>query len=850
MHDQFCNNCCPPDWEKNRFKPENRFIGDIEDGKRYPFDVYTKAESDERFAAKITESALSELAIIVNGKAAQADLDSLSSAVATKADESECIDIRSRLDALEVLPGELAQTNLLVASKANTSDVNTAVNDLQEQINQIEISASAEAVVAPEVAAARVGADGTSYETLKERIDTEVTTLSEGIADTKNSLEILDYNEKSRFVTGKNIFNKDTALSGTHLTINGTTEPVIGYYTSDYMLVEPETDYWVNRAGDYTLMCFYDKDKTFISYDMHNASTAFTSPQNAVYARLGISVIDNVQVEKGTGVTAYEPYRESLKYDRSYSELNKKIDDVSALIVTGKNLYNKDNSEIGKHLNADGSTDDVSGYLTSEYIEVEESTEYWLNKAGNYTLVCWYNDKKECIGNEMHNASTAFTSLQGTKYARLGLTTVAVDVQFEKGTAVTSYEKYYNTFKYEKPVADDSDIYADAITTGKNLYNKDKSEIGKHLNTDGTTNDVSGYLTSEYIPIEPEADYWLNRAGNYTLVCWYDQYKNCVGYDMHNASTAFTSLPDAKYARLGLNTSAQDVQFEKGTAVTEYEKYYNTFKYEKPKDSGEGSVTYVLDASGEGDFTGWVEATTAIEDVPNVILHVKAGVYDIAEELGDEWLAAYDVNVNGWGPKLGNNVHVIMEPNAILKFENVNNYSNVLTYFSPINTGYGGYTLEGGRIVCKNCRYAIHEDEYSRERFGKIIIKGVYMYIDNTTDNPSAGTRCIGGGTGKCSNVTIEECVFDTPVTSRNTPLVSYHTSAADNARSQVVIKNNYFKAQGFLRLTWYGASTLMSRFTVTGNNFGSAMPALAPEDAEHYPTNNIELLEWSNVVR
>ena len=52
MHDKYCN-CCP-DWndDKNRFQPENRFVGDIEDGKRYPFDVYKKEESDARYAQK------------------------------------------------------------------------------------------------------------------------------------------------------------------------------------------------------------------------------------------------------------------------------------------------------------------------------------------------------------------------------------------------------------------------------------------------------------------------------------------------------------------------------------------------------------------------------------------------------------------------------------------------------------------------------------------------------------------------------------------------------------------------------------------------------------------------------
>ena len=66
---------------------------------------------------------------------------------------------------------DLAETNAAVEGKASTSDLTTATANLQGQINQIEISATAEAVVAPEVAAARVGTDGTEYTTLKEHLD-------------------------------------------------------------------------------------------------------------------------------------------------------------------------------------------------------------------------------------------------------------------------------------------------------------------------------------------------------------------------------------------------------------------------------------------------------------------------------------------------------------------------------------------------------------------------------------------------------------------------------------------------------------------------------------------------------
>ena len=74
---------------RNRFNPENRFIGDIENGERYPYACYTKEESDAKYAEK---SAI---------EAVESEVTALSTVVSGKADESECVDIRARLDALE-----------------------------------------------------------------------------------------------------------------------------------------------------------------------------------------------------------------------------------------------------------------------------------------------------------------------------------------------------------------------------------------------------------------------------------------------------------------------------------------------------------------------------------------------------------------------------------------------------------------------------------------------------------------------------------------------------------------------------------------------------------------------------
>ena len=78
----------------------------------------------------------------------------------------------------------ISAINIVLNGKANTSDVNVSVTELQAQIDQIVISATAEAVVAPEVAAARVDKDGNTYDTLKHRIDAD----SEEIDKTKDSI--------------------------------------------------------------------------------------------------------------------------------------------------------------------------------------------------------------------------------------------------------------------------------------------------------------------------------------------------------------------------------------------------------------------------------------------------------------------------------------------------------------------------------------------------------------------------------------------------------------------------------------------------------------------------------------
>ena len=124
MHDEYCGNCRHDMMDdKNRFQPENRFVGDIEDGKRYPFDVYTKSESDEKYALKNTET----------------DITALANMIGTKADEAECEDIRARLDALEYeeigIKSFTAVPSVCEMGSSNTVNLSWTLTKAAEQQN-------------------------------------------------------------------------------------------------------------------------------------------------------------------------------------------------------------------------------------------------------------------------------------------------------------------------------------------------------------------------------------------------------------------------------------------------------------------------------------------------------------------------------------------------------------------------------------------------------------------------------------------------------------------------------------------------------------------------------------------
>jgi lysophospholipase L1-like esterase len=81
----------------------------------------------------------------------------------------------------------IAAINAILSGKANTADVATSLQNLQGQIDNIITPATEDA----EVQNARIGADGTSYTTLKARLDAEYGALTDEQTNLKSDLDEL-----------------------------------------------------------------------------------------------------------------------------------------------------------------------------------------------------------------------------------------------------------------------------------------------------------------------------------------------------------------------------------------------------------------------------------------------------------------------------------------------------------------------------------------------------------------------------------------------------------------------------------------------------------------------------------
>ena len=249
-------------------------------------------------------------------------------------------------------------------------------------------------------------------------------------------------------VGNKNIWNGELE-SGT-IGANGVPTALSSSSRSkDFTNVQGNTTYTISHNGSGNIaLRFYDENEVFLSTGTTGASpNTFTTPNNCKKFKFVLpshtDLTVNVQIEKSSTATTYEPHKEqnvpiNLPVENLFDKDN----------TTYKNNYYKNDSGVETY-----ST--ISGYTTS-YVAVKPNTNYTIQGTLNdgststsFGIYC-YDNSKNWISriSQLYSTPHTFTTPNNCYYIQFQYIVANYDantIQLEKGTKANSYTPYGTT---------------------------------------------------------------------------------------------------------------------------------------------------------------------------------------------------------------------------------------------------------------------------------------------------------------------------------------------------------------------------------------------------------------------
>ena len=210
----------------------------------------------------------------------------------------------------------------------------TTTASLQSQIDQIA-QAAGTGSADTEVAQARVGVGGITYNTLKNRLDA-------------GDAKLAAVDSELRFVPKKNLIDFSACTMDKELiNTKGGTGTKTGWYVTDWIEVQPNTDYVISGISSaYKVEVNSDKSESTTSQNIP-ADGHFVTNANTRFVRFNsvVSGYTTPQLEKGTAATAYEPYAltsgrfSEIEEDlQAVSDIALNLEDIAEEGVSPKNL--------------------------------------------------------------------------------------------------------------------------------------------------------------------------------------------------------------------------------------------------------------------------------------------------------------------------------------------------------------------------------------------------------------------------------------------------------------------------------------------------------------------------------
>lgn len=439
----------------------------------------------------------------------------------------------------------IAAINAVLSGKANASDVNTAVANLQGQINQIVISASSEAVVAPEVAAARVGDDGTEYATLKARLDSDSEKATSEIERTNSDL--------SQIAAVIGTFPQKLAVG--FMTEDGTFNDANAYRSlySDVVIDSSRTYQYkgVGRALAYSCI-YYDASGTIIDRAQIESTTYvnLTIPAGAVRARFasfanytnpgdenniifGVKTTQNIESDIAGLTTSLSSTDTNLQNLSDKTELDVSGSLEMYLYPKNKNTFNPDFIARNGYVNAvTGNFVEASQYNASQFIPLKDFNT-GIALSGAIRTVCYYDINKKFISGvslSTPEEQAAYTETLANvesihaKYMRFSYFK-NTEPQVEDNTATTEYIKPDFTSNSVDTIASKS-AFVQIVECFKDYFDVDDEAMLEaeltdtygYCNTDGQIVNV-GVTTYNYAPVSVQkGKFYVIHSALYKLV--------------------------------------------------------------------------------------------------------------------------------------------------------------------------------------------------------------------------------------------------------------------------------------------------------------------------------------------
>lgn len=226
-------------------------------------------------------------------------------------------------------------------------------------------------------------------------------------------------------------------------------QPSNSYYTSDFIEVEPNSQYALSYAR-FSLQ--YDKNKIKINgtYTDHNnaQSVIITTNANAKYIRMTfLRKNENVaQFSPGQVVPPYSKYLVNVPFIgipfENVSDVLLKMNQIDGA-QQSSNLFDANNIVPG-YLASQGNINSNDAYRTTDFIPVESASNYAL---GYVRFVCQYDDTKQFISgtyaDKNNAAQSTITTAATAKYIRVSVTTVNVyRGQINAGNSLVTYDEF------------------------------------------------------------------------------------------------------------------------------------------------------------------------------------------------------------------------------------------------------------------------------------------------------------------------------------------------------------------------------------------------------------------------